>query len=155
MLMLILFEKKINTNVEKNHTAIQKQHVFEQIITPTYNIKAIPVTDVTLSQDELSITMPYIEGLGGEQLAYKGSKIVGRNLKTALDFYLINSVSASEDQCYPVEGVIEKLEQISKSLANKWHLFPELKFHITALKQYCTKDLYNAYGGVSWGFDTF
>ncbi|TDE21632.1 phosphotransferase [Vibrio owensii] len=133
--------KKINTSIEKNHAAIQKQRFFEQITTPTYTIKAIPITDIALSQNELSITMPYIEGVGGEQVAYKSSKIVARNLKTALDFYLIKSVAASQDQPYPVDGVMEKLDQISINLTDKWHLFPNLKSHIAVLKQYCTKDL--------------
>ncbi|EPM4617043.1 phosphotransferase [Vibrio vulnificus] len=134
-------QKKINTNIAKNHTAIKKQCLFEQITTPTYKIKAIPITDITISQDELSITMPYIEGVGGEQVAYKGSKVVARNLKTALDFYLIKSVAAAKDQSYPVDGVTEKLDQISRNLADKWHLFPNLKSHIAVLKQYCIKDL--------------
>ncbi|PTC02984.1 phosphotransferase [Vibrio mediterranei] len=134
-------QKKINTNIEKNHTAIQKQHAFKPIKTPSYEIIAIPVTDITLCQDELSITMPYIEGLGGEQVAYKGSKVVARNLRTALDFYLIKSIATSEDQCYSIDNVMTKLDQISKNLSNKWHLFPELKSHITTLKKYCDRDL--------------
>ncbi|MCG9565852.1 phosphotransferase family protein [Vibrio chagasii] len=133
--------KVINTSIERNYTAIQKQRLFKPIKTPTYDIVAIPVTDIMHSQDKLSITMPYIEGLGGEQVAYKGSKIVARNLKTALDFYLINSVSRSKDQRYPADDVIAKLDQISRNLADKWHLFPELKSHITEFRQYCITDL--------------
>ncbi|HHC6804339.1 phosphotransferase [Vibrio parahaemolyticus] len=133
--------KKINAAIEKNHSAIQKQSYFKPIKTPSYNIIAIPVTDIIHSPNELSITMPYIEGLGGEQVAYKGSKVVARSLKTALDFYLIKSVTASEDQCYPVKNVIDKIEQISTNLTGKWHIFPDLKSHIMDFKQYCRNDL--------------
>ncbi|MEZ9068200.1 phosphotransferase [Vibrio atlanticus] len=133
--------KRMDTAIDRNLKAIEKQHQFKPIKTPSYDIVAIPVSDVANGTDELSITMPYIEGLGGEQVAYKGSKIVAKNLRIALDFYLINSVSLSEDRSYPVENVLNKLEQISTGLKGKWHLFPELSNYLVTFKSYCSRDL--------------
>ncbi|MGF1750272.1 phosphotransferase [Vibrio cionasavignyae] len=133
--------KQIHSDVEKNHSAILKQRRFKPIKTPTYEIIAIPVTDITLDEQSLSIMMPYIEGLGGEQVAYKGSKTVAKNLKKALDFYLINSVATSEDGVYPISDVHKKLDDIALKLGGKWHLFPDLEKHISLFKAYCQEDL--------------
>ncbi|MFA0088582.1 phosphotransferase [Vibrio sp. 10N.261.51.F12] len=133
--------KQIHSAIDKNLSAIQKQRRFKSIKTPSYDIIAIPVTDIDHQEDELSIMMPYIEGLGGEQVAYKGSKTVAKNLKVALDFYLINGIALSDDQLYPVDSVIDKLEQISNNLEDKWSLFPDLESHLATFKQYCNKDL--------------
>ena len=76
---------------------ILKQHDFKPLATPSYHILAIPVLDVNKTENELCVSMPFIEGLGGEQVAYKGSKAVAKNLRMALDFYLINPLSPSDN----------------------------------------------------------
>lgn len=133
--------KQIQTDIERNYVAVKKQERFEFTKTPSYDITAIPIVHTEYSKQELSITMPYVEGLGGEQVAHKGSKVLAKRLKTALDFYLIKGVANCEDQIYPVSAVIEKLEQISNKLKDKWHLFPGLEKHINSLTAYCDKDL--------------
>lgn len=133
--------KKIKASIDRNYRATEKQRRFKNIKTPSYNIIAIPIENISYSEEELSIDMPYIEGLGGDQVAYKGSKVVARNLKVALDFYLINAVSVSNDGCYKIEFVINKIEQIVSALNERWHLFPQLQQHIERFKFYCNKDL--------------
>lgn len=138
--------KQIHSAIEKNHSAILKQRRFRPIKTSTYEILAIPVTEVVMEPQSLSITMPYIEGLGGEQVAYKGSKTVAKNLRIALDFYLINNIATSEDGMYPSDDVHAKIEDIMLKLAEKWHLFPSLEQQILLFKDYCQKDLYMPMG---------
>ncbi|TDE21618.1 phosphotransferase [Vibrio owensii] len=134
-------KKTMHTAIDKNHKAILKQHRFKSLKTPTYEVIAIPVVDVTLETQSLTVLMPYIEGVGGEQVAYKGSKTVAKNLRTALDFYLINSFSSSEDSIYPIKEVHAKIEEIATKLNERWYLFPNLKEQIRIFKDYCKDDL--------------
>ncbi|MGR6832867.1 phosphotransferase family protein [Aliivibrio wodanis] len=133
--------KRIHTAIDKNFDAIQKQSKFKTLCTPSYDIQAIPVTSVVKSENELLIMMPYIEGLGGEQVAYKGSKTVAKNLKKALNFYLINSLSESTDGTYPIEDVHRKLESIFQNIKDKLNYFPNIESHLTCFRAFCNKDL--------------
>ncbi|WP_099610814.1 phosphotransferase [Vibrio fujianensis] len=136
-----LVQKTITTSLDKNYLGVEKQCCFTPLPTPTYTIQAIPITHLIREEKLLSITMPYIEGLGGERMAYRGSKTVARNLKTALDFYLLNSVALSEDNIYPVDAIHLKLNEIEQKLKGNFHLFPELGQQITEFRAYCRQDL--------------
>jgi|GEM_PF-3473676 len=136
-----LVRKKIYSSLDRNYEAIIKQRNFKSLVTPSYTISAIPVLEISKMDKELSVSMPFIEGLGGEQVAYKGSKTVAKNLKTALDFYLINSVSQSEDGVYPVEAVRQKILSIKENLSGKETTLPNVQVHIETLLNYCSKDL--------------
>ncbi len=136
-----MVQKSIVTAIDKNHLGVQKQQTFQPLTTPSFNILAIPVLDINKSTEQLTVTMPYIEGLGGERVAYKGSKTVAKNLKTALDYYLINSVATSEDGCYPKTQIHEKIDSIKSNLNNNSILFPDLHNQIELFKSFCNKDL--------------
>ncbi|MBL4280019.1 phosphotransferase [Vibrio fluvialis] len=136
-----LVEKSISSAIEKNFLGIQKQQVFKPLPTPSFDIRAIPVLHTDKSAKCLTIMMPYIEGLGGERVAYRGSKTVAKNLKTALDFYLLNSIAASEDSCYPVAAIHDKLASIKAGLVGKDHLFPRLAEQIRQFEAFCQSDL--------------
>ncbi len=119
--------KTVHLDIEKNYEAIVKQQNFSSLQTPTYNIIAIPVLGTEKSKSRLSISMPFVEGLGGEQVAYKGSKAVAMNLKTALDFYLINSVAQSEYSTFPSSTVRSKINSIKEKLGKNLFFISEPK----------------------------
>ncbi|MFV0447195.1 MAG: phosphotransferase family protein [Vibrio sp.] len=137
-----LVEKSITTSIEKNLLGIQKQQKFQCLHTPSFEVLSIPVLNTHLSQEQLTITMPYIEGLGGERVAYRGSKTVAKNLKTALDFYLLNSVAHSHDGTYPIQAIHDKLTSIQTNLNGKDTLFPQLKEQMQQFKVFCHRDLH-------------
>lgn len=137
-----LVRKKIYSSLDRNYDAIIKQHNFGSLMTPSYNISSIPVLQINKTDEELSFSMPYIEGLGGEQVAYKGSKTVAKNLKTALDFYLIHSISQSKDGIYPVESIRSKIFSIRENLLLRKCRLTSAQGHIETLLDYCNKDLY-------------
>ncbi|ELJ8537250.1 phosphotransferase [Vibrio cholerae] len=134
-------EKSITSAIEKNYLGIKKQHKFQTIKTPSFDILAIPTVQIEKSEHKLTILMPYIDGLGGERVAYRGSKTVAKNLKIALDFYLLNSISKSEDGTYPVAEIHKKIENIKYTLNGKDALFPLLAQQIDSFSAFCTKDL--------------
>ncbi|GAK85503.1 hypothetical protein JCM19238_3092 [Vibrio ponticus] len=136
-----MVKKTITDGIERNHLAALKQQAFTPISTNTYIISSIPIIEISQSKSSLNVVMPYIEGIGGEQIAYKGSKAIAKNLKSALNFYLINAVSESNDGHYPIQNVLEKIIDIKAKLNNKWSLFPDLVKHIATLENYCSKDL--------------
>ncbi|RTZ14641.1 phosphotransferase [Vibrio aquaticus] len=136
-----MVKKTITDGIERNRLAAIKQQNFKPIPTATYTISSIPITELDLSDSYLNVIMPYVEGIGGEQIAYRGSKAIAKNLKTALNFYLINSLSESEDGTYAIAKVLEKVADIRSKLTNKWQFFPNLKEHIDVLEEYCSKDL--------------
>ncbi|MCW8333627.1 phosphotransferase family protein [Vibrio paucivorans] len=133
--------KTITQSIPRNYEAILKQQQFLSLPTPTYTISSIPVKNVQKDDSRLLVSMPYIEGLGGEQIAYKGSKAVAKNLKQALNFYIINSISESIDGTYPISGVINKISDIKLKLEGKWVQFPNLKRYIQEYEAYCVSDL--------------
>ncbi|EEW06737.1 hypothetical protein [Vibrio mimicus] len=134
-------EKSITSAIEKNYLGIKKQQIFQTIKTPSFEILAIPTVQVEKSQDKLTILMPYIEGLGGERVAYRGSKTVAKNLKVALDFYLLNCISKSEDGTYPVTEIHKKIDDIKMNLNGKMALFPLLAQQLDSFSAFCTQDL--------------
>lgn len=141
-----LVEKSITSAIEKNFLGIQKQQRFKSLHTPSFDILAIPVFETEKSVEQLTITMPYIEGLGGERVAYRGSKTVAKNLKVALDFYLLNSIAASEDDTYPVSAIREKTNIIKANLNGKYEIFPQLAQQIQQFEQFCQRDLHMPMG---------
>lgn len=136
-----LVEKSISFAIQKNHLGIKKQQFFQPIKTPSFEIIAIPIVKIEKSDDKLTILMPYIEGLCGERVAYRGSKTVAKNLKVALDFYLLNCISKSEDGTYPVNEIHEKIDNIKINLTGKDELFPLLAQQINSFSEFCTRDL--------------
>ncbi len=136
-----LVEKSITSAIEKNYLGIKKQQNFKTIKTPSFDILAIPTIKIERSEHKLTILMPYIDGLGGERVAYRGSKAVAKNLKIALDFYLLNSIAKSEDGTYPVADIQKKIEHIKSNLNKKDELFPLLSQQIDSFSAFCTKDL--------------
>lgn len=141
-----LVKKSISSAINKNYLGIQKQLAFKPQNTPSFDIQAIPVLSVDKSEQKLTVTMPYIEGLGGERVAYRGSKTVAKNLKIALNFYLINSIATSEDGCYPISQVHEKIASIKSNLDDNKSLFPLLEQQIEQFKNFCHKDLHMPLG---------
>ncbi|WP_417500436.1 phosphotransferase family protein [Methylophaga sp.] len=141
-----LVEKSITSAIEKNFLGIKKQQRFKSLYTPTFDIRAIPVLNTEKSAEQLTITMPYIEGLGGERVAYRGSKTVAKNLKVALDFYLLNCIATSEDGSYPVSDVLGKLNSIKSNLNDKYERFPQLAEQIKIFEQFCQRDLHMPMG---------
>lgn len=133
--------KSVKDAIEKNRLGIQKQAKFKSVSTPSYEVSAIPIKKIEHSEETLSIIMPYIEGLGGEHVAYKGSKTVAKNLKTALDFYLINALASSEDGIFPITSIHEKIEDIEAKVQHVTEQFPLLSQHLKSFKQFCSKDL--------------
>ena len=136
-----LVQKKISSSIDKNYNSILKQRNFQPLVTPSYHILAIPVLDINKTESELCVSMPFIEGLGGEQVAYRGSKTVAKNLKMALDFYLINSFSQSDDGSYPREAIQQKILSIKEQIVGRSSIYPGIDAHIEALSNYCDKDL--------------
>lgn len=83
--------------------------------------------------------MPYIDGLGGERVAYRGSKTVAKNLKIALDFYLLNSIAKSEDGTYPVADIQKKIENIKSNLNKKMNYFLFYPNRLTLFQHFVLK----------------
>ncbi|QUM87884.1 phosphotransferase [Moritella sp. 36] len=134
-------KKDIDTSIDKNFLAAIKQKNFKKIKTPTYEINAIPITNIIKKENFLSITMPYAEGLGGEKIAYKGSKVVARNLKVALNFYLINNFSMSAEGTVLTHEIYNKLDEIKNKTKGKDNIFPMLSECISKVKSFCNEDL--------------
>ncbi|WP_229614538.1 phosphotransferase family protein [Vibrio parahaemolyticus] len=133
--------KVIRESIDRNYDAILKQKRFNSLKTNTYEVKSIPVESINKSEQELEIIMPFIDGVGGEQVVHKGSKVVAKSLKSALDFYLINSLSNSSDAIYQVDKIISKIDDVELKIKEKKQEFPELIEHIKAFREYCSKDL--------------
>ncbi|EOK5708816.1 phosphotransferase [Vibrio parahaemolyticus] len=133
--------KIVTSDIERNHKAVLKQMNFHRINTPTYGIHAIPVVCSEKKESKLTTVMPYIDGIGGEQVAVKGTHAIAKELKSALDFYLIQLISDTEDEIYPVQDIHSKINSISKKLEERWHLFPDLKFYIKCFRSFCSEDL--------------
>jgi hypothetical protein len=104
--------KRIEDNVERNYNATIKQKTFESLITSCYQIQSIPIQSLQKNNSGLSICMPYIEGITGEQFAINGNRLLASKLKTTLSSYIINIWANSEVQEFDFNIILEKLEQI-------------------------------------------
>lgn len=133
--------KTITSAIEKNKASILKQQNFDSLFTSTYNIIAIPIVDTNYDATSVSVKMPYCEGLTGEQVAYKGSKIVANNLKTALNFYLIYGLSISDETVYPYKEIHKKIDEIESKLNSSCHLSANIFEKIKLFKEYSSHDL--------------
>ena len=84
--------------------------------------------------------MPYVEGIGGDQLSVKGNKIMARNLCISLNSYLINTLAKSTTQVIHKEVVLEKVINIEKQMQSLFGLNPEVQAVILLVKNICAED---------------
>lgn len=133
--------KSTDTDIERSYKAIQKQQEFRQILTPAFRIKSVPVIDVSKGDSMLVFTMPYVDGIGGEQLAIKVTSALAKNIKLSLDSYLVQSLSKASDCVYPIELVKCKLNRIEQQMLGKSQWFPNFQEHVACFRKYCSTDL--------------
>lgn len=105
-------KKIITDGVDRNFLAIKKQKAFEPLITSCYQVKPIPIHSVQKSEDKLSIKMPYVEGITGEQFAINGNRLSALKLKRTLNAYIIDMWAKSEVREFDISIIVDKVDQI-------------------------------------------
>jgi len=137
-----IVEKTIRESIVRNKVAVMKQKKFIKLITSTYDVIAIPVSHISEDKERLFIQMPYIEGIGGDVISNKGNKIIAKNIKIALNSYLLDAVAKSTTQKISKSVILEKVDEIERKTVSKIEALVSLKSAITFIRKLCTKDLF-------------
>lgn len=132
-----IVEKIIDSPSIRDKKAIIKQRDFSKLNTSTYIIESIPIISFLETEKKMTLSMPYIEGIGGDVIANKGTKIIANNIKVALNSYLLDAVAKAKVQTIDKSIIIKKLDEIEAQLINT--TFVHEAINIT--RAFCTKDL--------------
>jgi hypothetical protein len=133
--------KSINIDKERGYKAIKKQQEFRPLYTSDFKIVSVPITSILEQGFTLFFTMPYVDGIGGEQIAVKGSSVFAEQLRSTLEYYLTWSLSHAVECIYPIESVHSKMDKISERVSDRLELFPMLVKQIELFRKYCDSDL--------------
>ena len=104
--------KKFQTDIKKAKLNIQKQKKFQEIRYSDVRIKAVPVESERIEKDEYLVTMPYIEGVVGEDYAKFGTTRHSRKLRVGLDAIVMSEMTSSEYKTIQSKIFKEKIEEI-------------------------------------------
>jgi hypothetical protein len=100
---------------------VEKQMRFNESFDTLTELSSVPVEFIDSKNDTIHVKMPYIEGTTGYDFATTGSRIVGRNLASILDRYIIFSLVNSKNQQISKSVFEIKLEEIGRAPgANRW-----------------------------------
>lgn len=136
-----IVQKTVYESITRNKLAVEKQQRFTKLLTSSYEILSIPIDFIDEKPGKLVIKMPYIEGIGGDSMPNKGTRITANNIKVALNSYLIDTLAKSEVKTISSTIVLNKIQEIEKNTRHNIHLFPSLNYIISQLKDCCLKDL--------------
>lgn len=109
-----IVNKVVKTDIDRSTRSIKKQSQFSNVYTSKYNICSVPI-NYEIKQGTIFAKMPYIEGIGGNQIAINGNKTLANNIKVTLNHYLINSIANSKESTLPKSVIIEKIKDIQSN----------------------------------------
>ncbi|GEM78164.1 phosphotransferase [Vibrio superstes] len=104
--------KVIYDSIARANNSLTKQAQFNEMRTGAYNICSVPVSDISRQPDCLEFTMPFIDGIGGDVITYKGNKSVADSLRVTLNAYLLNVLSMGKEEVVLGDKFSEKLQEI-------------------------------------------
>ncbi|MGO3738517.1 MAG: phosphotransferase [Marinomonas foliarum] len=105
--------KKISGDLDRSIRSINKQKNFRPLITSSLKVQSIPILSIMENNDNVTLDMPYIEGITGDQFAVLGNRLLADQIKTTLNFILIDSWSKSQDEILSKEIVLNKVSDIA------------------------------------------
>ncbi|GAM63814.1 hypothetical protein JCM19232_2224 [Vibrio ishigakensis] len=114
--------KRIYAGIERAISSVEKQKLFRETTTSAYTLCSIPVLEDLKQDDYFEFTMPFIDGIGGDVITYKGNKVVADNLRVTLNSYLLDILSSGEEKAIPGKTFIDKVIDIKSKYQGDSHI---------------------------------
>ena len=99
-------------NNERSKLAIQSQSNFKEIKNRDFTLRSVPIYSMNESHDTLEITMPYIHGLSGENIALSGDPDLALQIKEILSMYIAINLSKCVREAISAEVFINKIKSL-------------------------------------------
>ncbi|GAM54717.1 hypothetical protein JCM19231_3805 [Vibrio ishigakensis] len=104
--------KRIYDSFDRAEKSLKKQVDFSDIRTGAYKICSIPISSVIRESGYLEFTMPFVDGIGGDVITYKGNKSVADSLRVTLNGYLLDTLARGKEEAISGEKFTHKLLDI-------------------------------------------
>jgi hypothetical protein len=104
--------KTFHGNLDRARRNIDKQRRFPIISADGLTVRAAPVESFVVAADSAVLTMPYIEGHVGEDIALYGGFALSRQLRAALSEVVYRQMAASSLEQRPLALFTSKLDEV-------------------------------------------
>jgi hypothetical protein len=104
--------KTFTSNLDRALLNIDKQKKFVTITNDSFTVRSAPITSIFENKLNIEMTMPYIEGISGEDFAIYGVKKIATHLSLSLSSILSNEFSKSVDISVDKKIFTDKFESI-------------------------------------------
>lgn len=104
--------KTFYSNLKRAEQNIAKQRDFPNFYDGETRVTAARVTDLTMSEECVELTMPFVEGLVGPEYAVHLTREQAKTLSAALSLLLYKELAVSTETAYPSSLFLKKAEEV-------------------------------------------